>query len=295
MRDGIVKHNRFLTYLFYAMLFYFITILSGFTASMYSGWVLEGGSNIVESPMWIVTYLVMAIVLGSVIFGIYSTVKITRTNRQLQGTGNAAASMHQNLDTHAEKDLKKAGRLVKKVKFAWIYSPDKMEQWLEAMELKGFHLLRVNKIGNVFYFIKGEPRRVAYRVDYQRGPTESYFAIHREAGWKEKFVSYSNLENWTIWSQAYEEGQERPQLYSDRSSRLKHAKRIAITYTAMFFPFVAFYTYFIINMIKSADTIQDGVLWNSSAMFMIAILLFGTFIVRIWAYYGRLRKRATVY
>lgn len=295
MRDGIVKHNRFLTYLFYAMLFYFITILSGFTASMYSGWVLEGGSNIVESPMWIVTYLVMAFVLGSVIFGIYSTVKITRTNRQLQGTGNPAASMHQNLDTHAEKDLKKAGRLVKKVKFAWIYSPDKMEQWLEAMELKGFHLHRVNKIGNVFYFIKGEPRRVAYRVDYQRGPTESYFAIHREAGWKEKFVSYSNLENWTIWSQAYEEGQERPQLYSDRSSRLKHAKRIAITYTAMFFPFVAFYTYFIINMIKSADTIQDGVLWNSSAMFMIAILLFGTFIVRIWAYYGRLRKRATVY
>lgn len=296
VRDGIVKHNRFLTYLFYAMLFYFTTILLGFTASMFSAWVLEGGSNIVESPMWIVTYLFMAIILASVIFGIYSIVKITRTNRQLQGTENVdAVSMHQHLDAETEKELKRAGRLVRKVKFAWMYSPDKTEQWLESMELKGFHLHRVNKIGNVFTFIKGDPQRIAYRVDYQRGPTESYYAIHREAGWKEKFVSYSNMENWTIWSQAYEEGEERPQLYSDRSSRLKHAKRIAMTYTALFFPLVAFYIYFIINIMVSAETIQDGFLWNSSGVFMIAVLIFGTFIFRIWAYYGRLRKQTTVY
>ncbi len=296
VRDGIVKQNRFLTYLFYAMIAYFTAILLNFTFAMFTGWVLEGGSNIVESSMWIVTYLFMAFVLGSVIFGIYSIVKITRTNRQLQGTENVdAVFMHQQLDTQKEKELKKAGRLVRKVKFAWIYSPDKMEQWLESMELKGFNLHRVNKIGNVFYFIKGEPQHIAYRVDYQRSPTESYYSIHREAGWKEKFVSYSNMENWTIWSQSYEGKEERPQLYSDRSSRLKHAKRIALTYTVVFSPLVAFYIYFIIGNISRADTMQDWLSWYSSGLFIIAILIFGTFIVRIWAYYGRLRKQAAAW
>ncbi|WP_422124433.1 DUF2812 domain-containing protein [Planococcus sp. X10-3] len=296
VRDGIVKHNRFLTYLFLPMLFYFGAILLNFTASMFSAWVLEGGSNIVESPMWVVTYLFFAFVLGSVIFGIYSIVKITRTNKELEVTETIyTTAVIDQRDTQTEKELKKAGRLVRKVKFAWIYSPDKTEQWLESMELKGFNLHRVNKLGNVFYFITGEPRRIAYRVDYQRGPTESYYAIHREAGWKEKFVSYSNMEKWTIWSQVYAEAEERPQLYSDRSSRLKHAKRIAITYTALFFPLVAFYIYFITSIISRADTIQDWFIWNSSGVFMIAILVFSTFIFRIWAYYGRLRKQTTAW
>lgn len=293
VRDGIVRRNRFLTYIFFAMIFYFGAILLNFTASMFTGWVLEGGSNVVESPMWIVTYLFMAFVLGCVIFGIYSTVKITRTNKQLQGTENVdAVSMHHHLDRQTEKEWKKAGRLVRKVKFSWNYSPDKTEQWLESMEQKGFNLHCVNSIGNVFYFIKGEPRKIAYRLDYQSGPTESYFAIHREAGWNEKFVSYSNIEKWTIWSKAYGEGEARPQLYSDRSSRLKHAKRIALTYTALFFPLVAFYIYFIINIIMTADTIQEWFLWNSSGMFLIAILVFGSLIFRTWAYYTRLRKEA---
>ena len=294
VRDGIVKHNRFLTYLFYAMLFYFTTMLLGFTASMYSAWVLEGGSNIVESPMWIVTYLFMALILGSVIFGVYSIAKINRTNKELDGNTGGFWPVDE-IDQQSEKELKKTGRLVRKWRFAWIYSPDKTEQWLESMELKGFNLHRVNKIGNMFYFIKGESRQIAYRVDYQRGPIQSYFAIHREAGWHEEFTSSSNLEKWTIWSKAYDENEERPQLYSDQSSRLKHAKRIALTYTAVFSPLVAFYIYFIINIMISADTIQERFLWNSSGLFLVAILIFSTFIFRIWAYYGRLRKQAAAW
>lgn len=291
VRDGIVRHNRFLTYFFFAMIFYFGAILVSFAASMFEAWVLEGGSNIVESPMWIVTYLFMGIVFGSVIFGIYSIVKISRTNRELEGT--AAVELEQP-DIQAEKEWKKADRWVTKVKFSWMYSPDKTEQWLESMEQRGFNLYRVNKIGTIFHFVKGEPRQIAYRVDYQRGPTESYFAIHREAGWNEKFTSYSNLEKWTIWSKSYGEGEERPQLYSDQSSRLKHAKRIAITYTALFFPFVAFYTYFTVNNINRAESTAEWLTWNSTGLFILAGLIFGIFILRTWAYYGRLRKEAIV-
>ncbi|WP_033543210.1 DUF2812 domain-containing protein [Planococcus sp. CAU13] len=292
VRDGIVRHNRFISYGLYAMIFYFGVILLSFTASMFSAWVLEGGSNVEESPMWIVTYLFMTFVLASVILGIYSVIKIRRTNSELEGTNNLKVpSTDEHFDKQTEKELKRAGRLVKKVKPSWMYSPDKTEQWLEAMEQSGFNLYRVNKIGIIFHFIKGEPRKIAYRVDYQSGPTESYFAIHREAGWSEKFTSFSNLEKWTIWSKSYEEDEKRPQLYSDQSSRLKHAKRIAITYTAIFSPFVAFYIYFIIGNINRADTILDWLSWNSPILFIIALSIFGTIIFRIWAYYGRLRKQ----
>lgn len=294
IREGVIKHNRMITYIFYGTSFYVAGILMANISMLTSFWRQDGGINIVESPLWILTFIFFAILLGSMVLGIYSIAKITGTNKELDGTTDGFWPVDE-IDQQSEKELKKARRWVTKVKFSWMYSPDKMEHWLESMERRGLNLYRVNKIGTIFHFIKGEPRRIAYRVDYQRGPTQSYFAIHREAGWNEEFTSLSNMEKWTIWSKVYNEGEERPQLYSDQSSRLKHAKRIAVTYTAMFSPLVAFYIYFIIGNISRAGTMQDWLSWSSSGLFIIAILIFGTFIVRIWAYYGRLRKQKTAW
>lgn len=294
IREGIIKHNRMITYIFYGTSFYVAGILMANISMLASSYRQDGGINIVESPLWILTFIFFAILLGIMVLGIYSIAKITGTNKELDGTTDGFWPVDE-IDQQGEKELKKAGRWVTKVKFSWMYSPDKMEQWLESMEQRGLNLYRVNKIGTIFHFVKGESRRIAYSIDYQRGPTESYFAIHREAGWHEEFTSFSNMEKWTIWSKTYGETEERPQLYSDQSSRLKHAKRIALTYTAVFSPLVAFYIYFIINIMISADTIQDRFLWNSSGMMLLAVLIFGTFIFRIWAYYGRLRKQAAAW
>lgn len=294
VRDGIIKHNRMITYIYYGISFYVAGMLMANISMLASSYRQDGGIDIVESPLWILTFIFFAILLGTMVLGIYSIAKITGTNKELDGTTDGFWPVDE-IDQQSEKELKKAGRWVTKVKFSWMYSPDKMEQWLESMEQRGLNLYRVNKIGTIFHFVKGEPRRIAYSIDYQRGPTESYFAIHREAGWHEEFTSFSNMEKWTIWSKTYGETEERPQLYSDQSSRLKHAKRIALTYTAMFSPLVAFYIYFIINIMISADTIQDRFLWNSSGMMLLAVLIFGTFIFRIWAYYGRLRKQAAAW
>ena len=294
IREGIIKHNRMITYIFYGTSFYVTGILMANISMLASSYRQDGGINIVESSLWILTFIFFAILLGIMVLGIYSIAKITGTNKELDGTTDGFWPVDE-IDQQGEKELKKAGRWVTKVKFSWMYSPDKMEQWLESMEQRGLNLYRVNKIGTIFHFVKGEPRRIAYSIDYQRGPTESYFAIHREAGWHEEFTSFSNMEKWTIWSKTYGETEEPPQLYSDQSSRLKHAKRIALTYTAMFSPLVAFYIYFIINIMISADTIQDRFLWNSSGMMLLAVLIFGTFIFRIWAYYGRLRKQAAAW
>ncbi|WP_084243741.1 DUF2812 domain-containing protein [Planomicrobium okeanokoites] len=294
IREGIIKHNRMITYIFYGTSFYVAGILMANISMLASSYRQDGGIDIVESPLWLLTFIFFAILLGIMVLGIYSIAKITGTNKELDGTTDGFWPVDE-IDQQSEKELKKAGRWVTKVKFSWMYSPDKMEQWLESMEQRGLNLYRVNKIGTIFHFVKGEPRRIAYSIDYQRGPTESYFAIHREAGWHEEFTSFSNMEKWTIWSKTYGETEERPQLYSDQSSRLKHAKRIALTYTAMFSPLVAFYIYFIINIMISADTIQDRFLWNSSGMMLLAVLIFGTFIVRTWSYYGRLRKQAAAW
>lgn len=294
IREGIIKHNRMITYIYYGISFYVAGMLMANISMLASSYRQDGGIDIVESPLWILTFIFFAILLGTMVLGIYSIAKITGTNKELDGTTDGFWPVDE-IDQQGEKELKKAGRWVTKVKFSWMYSPDKMEQWLESMEQRGLNLYRVNKIGTIFHFVIGEPRRIAYSIDYQRGPTESYFAIHREAGWHEEFTSFSNMEKWTIWSKTYGETEERPQLYSDQSSRLKHAKRIALTYTAVFSPLVAFYIYFIINIMISADTIQDRFLWNSSGMMLLAVLIFGTFIVRIWSYYGRLRKQAAAW
>ncbi|PKH12236.1 DUF2812 domain-containing protein [Planomicrobium sp. MB-3u-38] len=294
VRDGIIKHNRMITYIYYGISFYVAGMLMANISMLASSYRQDGGVDIVESPLWLLTFIFFAILLGIMVLGIYSIAKITGTNKELDGTTDGFWPVDE-IDQQSEKELKRAGRWVTKVKFSWMYSPDKMEKWLESMEQRGLNLYRVNKIGTIFHFVKGEPRRIVYSIDYQRGPTESYFAIHHEAGWHEEFTSFSNMEKWTIWSKTYGETEERPQLYSDQSSRLKHAKRIALTYTAMFSPLVAFYIYFIINIMISADTIQDRFLWNSSGMMLLAVLIFGTFIVRIWSYYGRLRKQAAAW
>ncbi|WP_233569603.1 DUF2812 domain-containing protein [Planomicrobium sp. Y74] len=107
IRDGIIKHNRMITFLFFPMVFYFMVILLNFTVSMMSSWLQDGGSNIVESPMWIVTYLFFALVLGAIVLGIYSIAKITGTNKELDGTTDGFWPVDE-IDQQSEKELKKA-------------------------------------------------------------------------------------------------------------------------------------------------------------------------------------------
>ena len=97
-------------------------------------------------------------------------------------------------------------KIIVKRKLGWMYSPDRLEQWLETMEERGYNLYRVSKMGNTFYFIKGSPRKVSYCADYQNFSEESYYDMHRESGWNSVFKSSWSFQKWTIWSQPYAEG-----------------------------------------------------------------------------------------
>ncbi|ANU24118.1 DUF2812 domain-containing protein [Planococcus donghaensis] len=293
-RDGVIKHNQTITYMFYRLLFYLLAVLIAPISFAYSYLFMGEAVVVKESPYWILTFLFFALVIGLVVVGIYSIVKITKTNNDLRGRiAVEVLPTSQRIDKQDERQLKHSGRRVTKIRLAWMYSPDKLENWLELMEQRGFNLQRVNRIGMIFHFTMGEPRYVAYKVDYQRQPPASYFTIHKEAGWSNCFNSISNLEKWTIWSQKYSQDQERPQLYSDVSSRINQAKKMVLTYTAFFLPFTLLYLYFLVNSFHQQTEISQWVSWGTFA-FILCITIYGSLLVKLWTYYRRLKKQVAV-
>jgi hypothetical protein len=228
---------------------------------------------------------------------IYSVWKIKKTNKALS-TENPSTYMapytleKKNLTKAEEKLLKSEGLLIKRRKFGWMYSPDKLEKWLEQMAAEGNRLHRVNRLGTTFYFLKGEPQQIKYSADYQNLSNDSYFEIHRQAGWKDVFSSKAALQKWTIWSKEYEGGETAPALYSEQTHKLKQAKKVALSYTALFLPLVLMYIY--IASLNTFYIFRNGGEWSivnsNTIMFFICILLFGTYITKTWMYYFRLRR-----
>lgn len=132
------------------------------------------------------------------------------------------------------RKLRKEKKIIRRIKFAWFYSPDKIEDWLEKMELKGFNLIRMSKIGHSFFFRIGSPRNVKYQIDYQGQKGANYFSLNEESGWKLYFTSISRFNAISVWGQQYEE--LIPKYYSDSDSKVKHARKYMRTYLLMFFP-----------------------------------------------------------
>ena len=296
VRKGIIKRNRTIMYIFSGILIYLTGIgISNLTMMSFSLFQ-DVSVEVVESPLWILTYSLLGFAIAIFILSIYSVFKINKTNKYLisekttkpQGVNHIEGR----LSKEKEKQLKRSGQIVVKRKLGWMYSPDRLEKWLESMEELGYNLYRISRTGTAFYFIIGRPRKVSYCADYQNISDEGYFDMHRDAGWKSAFISYSSLQKWTIWSREFSEGEERPQIYSDKSHHLKHAKRVAIAYTILFLPLVIMYILNIglfVGVMLNNSTTRLSLL--NTIMFLFCIFVFGSFTVRTWLYYMRLRKR----
>ncbi|MGM0837263.1 MAG: DUF2812 domain-containing protein [Bacillota bacterium] len=296
-RDGIIKRNNYIMYTFIAILIYF-TCMTMMNVAIFSTVFFSGGEvEVVESPFWIITYLVAALATAFCLFMIYSVWKIKTTNKALSTENQATFTGHHTLEKKSltkaeEKQLKREGLLIKRFKFGWMYSPDKLEQWLERMATEGNRLYRVHKLGTIFYFLKGESQKVKFSADYQNLSNDSYFEIHRQAGWKDEYRSGSALQKWTIWSKPYEEGETAPTMYSDKIHKLKHARKVAFSYSMLFLPLVLWYLFIVSMNIGNLLRNEEGwtILNTNTVMFFFCIMMFGTFIARSWMYYFRLRR-----
>ncbi|MGS0972457.1 MAG: DUF2812 domain-containing protein [Candidatus Izemoplasmataceae bacterium] len=190
------------------------------------------------------------------------------------------------------KEMKKSNKLVRKIKIGWFYSPDKIEAWLEGMEKKGFNLLRMSKLGNSFYFEKGTPRNVKYHVDYQNKNDHDYFNINKESGWDLFFTSVTRFFAFSVWGQVYDE--QMPTFYTDKETKIKHAKRLAISFTVWMIPMAILYIGLSILYFTSFTSFDEldfsSWLLFTPIMFLIVSLEYSIFTYRIIRYYFRIKK-----
>jgi uncharacterized membrane protein len=295
-REGIVKHNKKIMYIFMGILIYLIfgllnvVLISSIAMSISKVDLIK----VFTGPYGFIpaTLLLFSILLC--IFTVYSLITLNKTNQILQPTqrkDQGTPLLQDRLSKIEEKRLKKSGQLVMKWKPGWMYAPDRLEKWLEEMEEKGYNLYSVGKTGAAFYFKKGKSRKVSYCADLQNTADTNYFNIHTDSGWVCLYHSSAWTQKWVLWGQEYVPGEVKPQIYSDKLNQLKLARRIALTYSAMFLPLIIVYTCNIGLNIKLSETSNlDRLQIMNLILFAILILIFGSYVSRTWLYYNRLRK-----
>ena len=282
VRDGIIKRNDKVWVMHqYFLIFLLAYIVGIITTSFLSS--SDRSTEIVASPFWAITTLVAFSLLVLSIISMYSLVKISRTNKVLchpiEKTG------------YEEQSLQYNGKFIKKRKIGWMYAPDLLENWLEEMETKGFHLVKVSTFGTTFYFTKGEARKVTYCVDYQNMADMTYFNIHKDAGWKNIYTSWGKFQKWTIWSQQIGGTEERIHIYDDADHLLKHSKRVMKTNFSISIFLIIIYLFNLLlsmnSLLNNYDVRVFGVVVNG-----LGIGLFGFLTARTWLYYKRMKSKA---
>lgn len=281
-REGILRRNKAIRYfLFFISLLYFgfylpIWMILGFGSL---GIVLkviteEFVDSVFEAISWIYSGVEFYPVIYLFVFLIimYIIVKLDKLDKEIRKELKYGKEKYV-CDVEIRDDTDK----IKKLKLAWSYSPDKIEKWLENMETKGYNLCKINKIGTMFYFTKGQPRKIKYIADYQNSTDESYYEIHKEDGWKLNFKSIGSAINWCIWSKEYYDTV--PEIYTNNEDLLKYAKKTLIINTITLLLALVMFTsllcqdiYFVVNgltpiysmIIKIIVIIEFAIFYNSS-------------------------------
>ncbi|MBP1548998.1 MAG: DUF2812 domain-containing protein [Oscillospiraceae bacterium] len=189
-----------------------------------------------------------------------------------------------------EKGMLKSKEMIKKSPFFWIAAPDKAEAMVEKMAAEGWKFYRFDKLGQDFYFIKSEPCKLRFIVDFQAEISEEYIALTKENGWKLEFASVTKKDGYCIWSREYADDEEIPELYSDNESALNHAKNYL---KKMIIPLTVDVILAVLLIIWCfTDDLGMTPFKIGYVIFMAVIALeYGFFAIKSVGYYSRLRKK----
>lgn len=280
-REGVIRRNKRLMYLFAALLIYFSFALLPLVF-MFMLFITTGELNVsVEGNPFAVIIGMMVPVLLSV-YACYFLVKLNKANKQL------LFGKEKGIYKWRRKSYKKQANF-SRGKLAWKYAPDRLEAWLENMALAGNELIAVSRFGARFYFRRTKPKHIRYCVDYQNHLDDAYFDLHRQAGWALLYSQTGFLDKWSIWAKVYEQGEAVPQLYDDGGHKLKHARRVTITHVAFLIPAILVYVYIF----------RDFALYNGDTfkllVFGIIIIQFTAFFIQSSLYYKRMKKKVERY
>lgn len=285
-RNKIIKNIMLMIVMIYGFIYVPLLLILGFafTGAALGLIPVEHDNSIVEisSEPFLLDYLGQNIIFVALLFGIYTIIKLNKLDKQIRQEDNL-----QEIKVEENNCLEKS-KAIRKIKLGWFYSPDKTEKWLESMEMQGYNLQKIHKLGTIFYFKKGNPRKIKYIADYKNSTNETYYEIHKEDGWKLNFKSMGGFMQWSIWSKEYE-GVE-PEIYTDGKDLLAYARKILIVHTLMFAPILVIYPYIIgVNI-----AYNDNYLFSFPAIVSVLCLVeFGIFYKNIVGYYLRTKKKVS--
>jgi hypothetical protein len=171
---------------------------------------------------------------------------------------------------------------MKEIKTAWHlwwgWNPEKIENWLEGMEKKGWNLFKVDFNYIRFKFEKGETRKVRYCVDYQISVQDNYFELFKEDGWE--LVENTDAP-WYMWRKSYKD--ERPNIYTDTKSLIGRNNRLLKT-VAIVMPSQLFLFYLAFESGSGRIELALGI------FSIIMIIFFGYAIVQLYRYNRKIGK-----
>jgi len=280
------------------------SVLSGSFSFEWGGWdspdIIYSTQEIIFGIIQaIIFYSSLLIILFSPFWMVYTYFKLNSTNKNLEKLCGNTKSIKFTLptdkiiDKNTLSSYKKQGQIIKKTKIGWFYAPDIAVKWLEKMEEEGFNLLSMSNLGNSFYFIKGEPKKVKYHVDFQIKKNANYLSINEENGWKLFFTSLTRYFAITVWSKDYEI--DVPKFYSNIEDEVSHARKFMITYASIYIFLGIIYTsvsalfgYTIWTIIPEYGI--NGLLLSIPIIFMLSTMLYFYYTYKVVSYYRRVTK-----
>ena len=123
-----------------------------------------------------------------------------------------------------EKLLISEGDIVPHFKPFWFLAPDKFENWVELMELKGMNFYRIDKTGTIVYFIKGHSRTIKYYVvgNFKNDLDDTKQLLENE--WKIVYSTSGQLGKLVVLARVYE--RRKPLFFKKKEDYLKNAGKI---------------------------------------------------------------------
>ena len=291
--DGFLKRNKMIG-MVSGNLLLFLSVL--FLPVLLIGSIMSFGASVefTYDTTDVVAFFVQLILL---IPSLLIFQKLRKTNRELEKLCGDTLDLSYTVpkETLLRQSeiarLKAEGQLIIRTKLAWQYAPDKVEIWLEKMAEDGYRLIQLSRPGKSFYFLKAEPHKEKFHIDYQNKTDPAYFNLNKESGWKLFFTSLSRFQNLSVWGQEYTD--EPPMFYSDRESRIKHARRFALTYSICFYPMCILFMFIVVrNILFLVNFGPSSSIFLTMLLYMLLVFEFGFFATRTLLYYFRVKKAA---
>lgn len=244
-------------------------------------------------PVFLITVLPHIILFGVCL---YIAIRAHASNKKILAQSKSAVKLSFTIpegifrySPEEEKQMLKDKTMIQKSPLSWIAAPDKTEQWVEKMAAEGWKFYRLDKMGTTFYFIKSEPCRLKFVIDYQDEISDQYIDMVKSDGWQLEFATATRVQGYCIWTKVCAEGED-AEFYTDGDSALRQAKNYMLKMVLPMILVVLIYGFIFFDIITGK--FNDG--WFDyafAALSALCIISYGIFSARSIMYYIRLRKK----